>query len=187
MPPSIDPNHSGRSSENLSGQDAFRLHVLHTVGASGQASWKHLSTAKGCAPEAKVAPNFPRSSCADIRLSGPGNYGGPKRRSQIWASFSGSKLRLQTASVALNRQRLVLGCCPPQFCELEFHQLQKSLATFHFVSGFCCQELLCDKLNDLKAKREAAKKAVRDAKKEEKNALRKRARLLKASHAPSTF
>ena len=114
-------------------------------------------------------------------------YGGPKRRSQIWASFSGSKLRLQTASVALNRQRLVLGCCPPQFCELEFHQLQKSLATFHFVSGFCCQELLCDKLNDLKAKREAAKKAVRDAKKEEKNALRKRARLLKASHAPSTF
>jgi len=46
---------------------------------------------------------------------------------------------------------------------------------------------LCDKLNDLKAKREEAKKAVRAAKKEEKNALRKRARLLKASHAPYTF
>lgn len=46
---------------------------------------------------------------------------------------------------------------------------------------------MCDKLNDLKAKREDAKKAVREAKKEEKNALRKRARLLKASHAPCTF
>ena len=46
---------------------------------------------------------------------------------------------------------------------------------------------MCDKLNDLKAKREDAKKAVREAKKAEKNALRKRARLLKASHAPCTF
>ena len=56
----------------------------------------------------------------------------PKRRSQIRAWFAGPKLRLQTASVALSRQRLVLGCCPAQVCELEFHQLQKSLATFHF-------------------------------------------------------
>lgn len=86
MLPSTDPNHIGRSSEHLSGQDAFRLHVVHTVGASGQASWKHLCTAEGCAPKAKeVASNFPRPSCADIRLSGQGNYGGPKRRSQIRA------------------------------------------------------------------------------------------------------
>ena len=68
MLPSIDPNHIGRSSKHLSGQDAFRLHVV------GKASWKHLCTAEGCAPKAKeVASNFPRPSCADIRLSGQGN------------------------------------------------------------------------------------------------------------------
>jgi len=42
-------------------------------------------------------------------------------------------------------------------------------------------------LKELKDKREAAKKAVRKAKKEEKNALRKRARLLKAIASVSCF
>ena len=37
-----------------------------------------------------------------------------------------------------------------------------------------CEAVLCEQLQDLKHKHEAAKKAAREAKKMEKNALRKR-------------
>ena len=43
-----------------------------------------------------------------------------------------------------------------------------------------CEAVLCEQLQDLKHKHEAAKKAAREAKKMEKNALRKRTRLIKA-------
>ena len=42
-----------------------------------------------------------------------------------------------------------------------------------------CEAVLCEQLQDLKHKHEAAKKAAREAKKMEKNALRKRTRLIK--------
>ncbi|CAE7333536.1 unnamed protein product [Symbiodinium natans] len=43
------------------------------------------------------------------------------------------------------------------------------------------EALLCDQLEDLKKKRLAAKKAVKEAAKNEKNAIRKKNRLLKAA------
>lgn len=42
-----------------------------------------------------------------------------------------------------------------------------------------CEAVLCEQLQELKHKHEIAKKAAREAKKMEKNALRKRTRLLK--------
>ena len=56
----------------------------------------------------------------------------PKEAKPDSGLICGPKTETTNCKRSIEPARLVLGCCPAQVCELEFHQLQKSLATFHF-------------------------------------------------------